>query len=221
MTVTIVFDLDGTLIDSAHDIAAATNKMLAEQGVAPLSVAQVTSFVGDGLPSLVERVMRHCELDASLHPQLCDATLSHYNAAGSELTKVYPGVYDALNTLRDQGCHMGICTNKPVQAAHHVLNALNLAPYFQAVIGGDSLPQRKPDPAPLRATFDALPNGHRIYVGDSEIDAETAQRAAIPFLLFTQGYRKTEVDQIPHTISYDDSRVLPKIVAQALSASGN
>jgi phosphoglycolate phosphatase len=221
MTATIVFDLDGTLIDSAQDIAAATNKMLAEQGVAPLSVAQVTSFVGDGLPSLVERVMRHCELDASLHPQLCDATLSHYNAAGSELTKVYPGVYDALNTLREQGCQMGICTNKPVQAAHHVLEALSLAPFFDAVIGGDSLPQRKPNPTPLLATFDALPRGVRVYVGDSEVDAETAQRAAIPFLLFTQGYRKTEVDQIPHTINYDDSRVLPEIVAQALSASGN
>lgn len=221
MTVTIVFDLDGTLIDSAQDIAAATNKMLAEQGVAPLSVAKVTSFVGKGLPNLVERVMRHCELEPDLHPQLCAATLSHYNAAGSELTQVYPGVYDALKTLREQGCHMGICTNKPVQAAHHVLEVLNLAPFFDAVIGGDSLPQRKPDPTPLLATFDALPGGVRVYVGDSEIDAETAERTGIPFLLFTQGYRKTEVDQIPHTISYDDSRALPDLVAQASAVSGN
>ncbi|MEX0316363.1 MAG: phosphoglycolate phosphatase [Ruegeria sp.] len=219
MTASIVFDLDGTLVDSAPDITAAVNRMLAEEGHAALDQATVTSFVGKGLPNLVARVITHCDMDMNHHSRLAQATLDHYNRNSSTLTVVYPGLVEALDTLKTRGCAMGVCTNKPEAPARHVLEALGLARFFDVVIGGDSLATRKPDPTMLHATFAALPDLPRLYVGDSEVDAETARRADIPFLLFTEGYRKGPVDSLPHTASYSDSVTLPELVDQVLGTS--
>lgn len=220
MTATIMFDLDGTLVDSLPDIAAAANRMLQDVGVEPLPQDRIKQFVGKGLPNLVERVIRHCGLPMENHGDLTQRTLAHYNAASSDKTVTYPGVLEALVQLRDMGCVMGICTNKPEGPARHVLDALGLAPHFDTVIGGDSLRTRKPDPAHLEASFAAVtPVGPKIFVGDSEVDAETAQRAQVPFLLFTEGYRKSPVSEIPHTASYSDSLELPALVTQILASA--
>lgn len=216
MTAGIVFDLDGTLIDSAPDIAAAVNAMLADQGRESLDLATVTSFVGNGLPHLVKLVIEHVDLDMSRHAELSAATLAYYNRASVALTKVYPGIIEALDLFQKRGIKMGLCTNKPQAPAHHVLDALELARFFDVVIGGDSLSQRKPHPAPLLATFDALGATQPVYVGDSEVDAETGHRANVPFLLFTQGYRKTPVNQLPHHATYSDSAGLIAAVDQLL-----
>lgn len=220
MTAAIVFDLDGTLVDSAPDIAAAVNRMLADQGQAPLDQATVTSFVGNGLPHLVKLVIDNVGLEMTAHAELVRSTLDHYNRSNSELTVVYPGMLNALEQLNAQGCPMGICTNKPEGAAHHVLEALGLARFFDVVIGGDSLKSRKPDPEMLHAAFDALPALPRIYVGDSEVDAQTAQRAGVRFLLYTEGYRKGPVETLPHFARYDDCAELPALVELALKNSG-
>lgn len=219
MAATIMFDLDGTLVDSLPDLAAATNNMLRDAGVAPLSQDQIKQFVGNGLPKLVERVIEHCDLPMDQHGDLTRLTLAHYNAASSDKTVVYPSVLQALEHLRDMGCVLGVCTNKPEAPARHVLEAMGLAPHFDAVLGGDSLNTRKPDPAHLEASFAAVtPAGPQLFVGDSEVDAETAQRAQVPFLLFTEGYRKSPVANIPHTASYGRSSELPTLIAQVLQS---
>ncbi|GAB5438849.1 phosphoglycolate phosphatase [Falsiruegeria mediterranea] len=218
MTASIVFDLDGTLVDSAPDIAAAVNAMLADEGYESLDLATVISFVGNGLPHLVKLVIEHVGLDMARHAELSAATLAHYNRASTALTVVYPGITEVLETLQTRGLKMGLCTNKPEAPARHVLDALDMARFFDVVIGGDSLPQRKPDPAPLHAVFDALGAKQQIYVGDSEVDAETAHRAGVPFLLFTKGYRKTPVADLPHHATFDDSAGLIAAVDQLLGS---
>ncbi len=213
MTAVVVFDLDGTLVDSLADIAAAVNRMLDEDGQKALDVVTIRQFVGNGLPKLVERVIAHLSLDPARHEELTQKTLAIYEGTASDSTTPYPGVIQALTQLREMGCAMGVCTNKPEGPARKVLSDLNLNGYFDSVIGGDTLPMRKPDPRHLLASFDALPSvGPRIFVGDSEVDAETAHRAEIPFLLFSEGYSKTPVADLPHAALYGDSLLLPDLV---------
>ncbi|WP_170468713.1 phosphoglycolate phosphatase [Ruegeria arenilitoris] len=217
MTATIMFDLDGTLIDSLPDIAAAANRMLQDVDTAPLSQDTIKQFVGKGLPNLVARVLEHCDLPMERHAELSQLTLAHYNAASSDKTVPYPGVHQALTQLREMGCVLGICTNKPEGPARHVLEALDLAHLFDTVFGGDTLTVRKPDPKLLFASFDAVSSaGPRLFVGDSEVDAETAEKAKVPFLLFSEGYRKTPLAEIPHTHSYSDTHELPALVRTAV-----
>ena len=212
----IIFDLDGTLVDSAPDLQAAANRMLASEGAAPLDLPTVISFIGNGLPKLVERSMRARDLPMARHAELTERTLAFYNAESTARTLPYPGLTDALGTLQAQGLTLGVCTNKPAEPARDILAQLDLAPYFEVVIGGDTLPVKKPDPAPLHAAFEAL--GRRgLYVGDSEVDAETAQRAGVPFLLFTEGYRKQPIETLPHAARFDHFDALPGLVTQALT----
>ncbi|NVO54218.1 phosphoglycolate phosphatase [Rhodobacteraceae bacterium B1Z28] len=217
MNAAIVFDLDGTLVDSLGDIVAAANRMLIDVGHDPASRDVIGRFVGNGLPKLVERLIRHCELPMDRHAELTQLTLTHYTAAASETTVPYPDIPEALAQLQQMGCVLGVCTNKPEMPARHVLDALDLSRYFDAVLGGDTLKTRKPDPIHLTASFDALSaKGSRLFVGDSEVDAETAERAQIPFLLFTEGYRKSPVVEIPHTVSYGAAAELPSLVSRML-----
>ncbi|MGV6803089.1 MAG: phosphoglycolate phosphatase [Ruegeria sp.] len=219
MTAAIVFDLDGTLVDSLSDIAAAANKMLSEQGHPLLPETTIRGFVGNGLPKLVERVIKHSGLNADRHAELTQSTLRHYSNASSAQTRPYPGVVEALDRLKTADIHLGVCTNKPEVPARHILEALDLDRFFDVVIGGDTLNTRKPDPTHLSAAFDAM-GGHqtRIFVGDSEIDAETARRANVPFLLFTEGYRKSPVVAIPHTAHFDDFSDLPNLIQETVAA---
>ncbi|TMV10081.1 phosphoglycolate phosphatase [Ruegeria sediminis] len=217
MRAAIVFDLDGTLVDSAPDIAAAVNRMLDGEGRPALPLAVVIGFIGNGIPKLVERVIAHCGLERDRHADLTQATLDHYSRAASDRTVVYPGVVPALEELRSRGHALGICTNKPEAPARHVLQALGLAGFFDAVIGGDTLATRKPHPDPLHAAYAALPAGPRLYVGDSEVDAETARRAGVPFLLFTEGYRKSPVQDLHHAASYGHGAALPELVDRVLA----
>ncbi|WP_226778927.1 phosphoglycolate phosphatase [Oceaniglobus trochenteri] len=209
----IVFDLDGTLIDSAPDIRAVGNRVLAEQGAAPMDLAETRSFIGNGAPVLVQRMIAARGLDPSLHATMLTRFLALYEKA-VELTVLYPGVADCLETLAGQGHRLGICTNKPEAPTHAVLRHFGLSDRFLAVLGGDSLKQRKPDSAPLLACVRALGEGPVLYVGDSDVDAETAERAALPFALFTEGYRKAAVKDLPHAHAFDDFTALPDIVAR-------
>jgi phosphoglycolate phosphatase len=204
MTQAIVFDLDGTLVDSVGDLHMATNKMLAEFNKAPLSLAKITSFIGNGIPALVGLARQEVGLPEALQDQMQARMLAHYSDHAADLTRPYDGVVATLTALQAAGHPLGVCTNKFHAPTLQVLKALDLMRFFDVVIGGDSLPQRKPDPAPLFAAFDALGAGHRLYIGDSEVDAETAMQAKIPFGLFTRGYRKTPVEQMAKTFAFDD-----------------
>ena len=210
----VVFDLDGTLIDSAPDIHAASNRLLAHEGFPALTLERVKSFIGKGVPHLVACLMEEAGLgaDPARHGALVARFTAGYDDAVG-LTRPYPGVVEALDQLAGDGWALGICTNKPVGPARSVLAHLGLLDRFGAVLGGDSAPMRKPDPAPLMATLVALGATSALYVGDSEVDAETAATAGLPFALYTLGYRKSPVASLPHALAFDDWTALPKQIA--------
>ncbi|WP_224814669.1 phosphoglycolate phosphatase [Hasllibacter sp. MH4015] len=207
----IVFDLDGTLIDSAPDIRLAANGALEGTGAAPLSLAETRGFVGAGAAIFVTRMMAARGLPDGMHGDLLHRFVARYEGA-VHLTEIYPGAAEVLAELKGQGHRMGLCTNKPIAPTRAVLAHLDLARFFEVVIGGDSLSVRKPDPAPLRAALDALGEGVPIYVGDSEVDAETALRADVAFMLYTQGYRSTPVDELAHHAAFADWSEVPGLV---------
>lgn len=218
MPTAVVFDLDGTLIDSAPDIHVIANRVLADIGVEPISLPQTRSFIGNGAAVFVTRMREARGIAESRQDELLRAFLALYDDAVT-LTTVYPDVPEVLEELKSSGALLGICTNKPLRPALSVLRHLGLSGLFNAVRGGDSLPQRKPDPAPLLDTFAALGEGQGVYVGDSEIDAETAARAEVPFLLFTQGYRKTALNEMRHAAAFDSFRDLPGLIQRHAAQS--
>lgn len=215
MSRAIVFDLDGTLVDSAPDIHAAVSRMLADIGEAPLPPETVAAFVGNGIPALVRRVIEAKGIDTRHEADLLERMVAHYAAHPAELTRPYPGVLACLDTLQGQGVRLGICTNKMRGLTVRVLEALDLMRYFDVVIGGDSLPVRKPDPAPLCAAFDAI-GEPLIYVGDSDVDAETAERAGLPFALFSGGYCRVPIESLPSRFVFDDFAAFPGLLAERL-----
>ena len=200
----VIFDLDGTLCDSAPDLRAAANKLLQSIGHKPLSLEVVKSFIGNGVPKLVERIMVHSEIELtkSRHIELYAEFERIYGANPVERTVLYPGVRDALDMLQRRGYAMGICTNKAHKITLMVLEGLKIDHFFDAVVGGDSLPTHKPNPAMLHECVLQLRSANVWYVGDSEVDSETAVAAGVNFALFTNGYRKSPTKDIPHTTSF-------------------
>ena len=215
MAARIVFDLDGTLIDSAPDIQAIANAILENEGCAPITLADTRSFIGNGAAVFVEKMRLARDIPDSAQSCILEAFIARYDDAVT-LTKPYPGVERALQEL--SAVHrLGICTNKPFRPCVSVLRHLGLDRYFETIWGGDTLAIRKPDPTPLHAAFEGLGSGPRLYVGDSEVDAETALRAGVPFLLHSGGYRKNPIDELPHAATFDHFDDLPDIVAEQLA----
>ncbi len=207
----VVFDLDGTLIDSVPDIAASVNTMLQGYGLDPLDRDTVQSFVGNGTAFLFSRICDVRDVPEAERDQAYKTFMDTYVDA-HELTTIYDGVTDALDRLKSAGCVLGLCTNKPTAPMKSVLAQLGLVHYFDAMIAGDSLEKRKPDPLPLDTTFTMLGRTRQFYVGDSEVDAETAQNAQIDFAFFTGGYHKTTVAQVPKRWSFDHWSELPDLI---------
>jgi phosphoglycolate phosphatase len=208
--VALIFDLDGTLIDSAPEIHAAANRALAIERLPPLTFAQVKSFIGNGVGVLLARCLAaHGLPDSGAQlDRLKSAFIADYETQFS-LTTLYPGVTEMLETFAKAGLPMAICTNKPYGPTCAVLTHFKLMHHFPVIVGGDTLPVRKPDPAPLLSALDALKAPKAVFVGDSEVDAETAHAAPLPFALFTGGYRtKTIADLSPHLI-FDHHKALP------------
>lgn len=210
----LVFDLDGTLIDSAPDIHAAANRLLAEEGLPSMTLPQVRAMIGRGVPWLMQQLL--AESGQPADPGRAARMAARYvdgfeNAV--HLTVPYPGVERALMALGDAGHRLAVCTNKPMAATEAVLRHLGLRDYFAALVAGDSLPVRKPDPAPLRAAVAALGGGAAVYVGDHEVDAETATGAGLPFVLYTEGYRAGPVPALA-VRAFADWAALPGLVAR-------
>ena len=207
----LVFDLDGTLIDSLPAISGSVNAMLADMGCSALPVSQIRGFIGKGAPNLVKQSIAAAGLPEDDFDTALNTMMRHYEAA-HDGNVPFDHMVETLRELRAAGYALGICTNKPGAATQAVLDHLGLTDLFDVVISGDSLPRRKPHPAPLHATFDAMGRANRIYIGDSEVDAETATAAEVPFVLFTEGYRKTAVSDLIHAATFDDFRALPEII---------
>ncbi len=216
-TVAVVFDLDGTLIDSAPDLHVAANRLLAEHELAPLTLAQVRSMVGEGVARLVERLFRAAgrPLDEPGLRRAADRFRALYLERACVLTRPMRGASACLDTLAAAGRRLALCTNKPEAHTRVILNALGLAARFDTVVGGDTLAVRKPDPAPLLKSLGdvgAAPSSG-LFIGDSATDLETARAAGVRVGLVEGGYARTPVREMPadhHLTSLDD---LPGLVA--------
>ena len=215
MTRAVVFDLDGTLIDSLPDIAAAANALLSNHGHDPLPQMQIGGFVGMGERVFLDRLIAATALDPAQFDNLLSEFMALYTQNTGQTT-LFPGVVEALEALRAAGYGLGICTNKPSGPLDAVLTAVDLNRWFDVVIAGDTLPVRKPDPAPLCLAFDRMGATDGVYVGDSDVDAETAQRAGIAFAFFTEGIRTKPVEEIPHDRAFGSFADLPAICEEVM-----
>jgi phosphoglycolate phosphatase len=186
----ILFDLDGTLVDSVPDLAAAANALLAELGRPALSLAQVTGMVGDGAPKLVERALAASGAGDMPLRAAIERFLALYEADPTRLTRPYDSVPAVLEALAAAGWCLGVCTNKPERATRAVLAGLDLERFFAVVLGGDSGPTRKPDPGPLRLALNRLGSmpGSAAMIGDHRNDVAAARAAGMPVIFARYGY---------------------------------
>jgi len=188
----IVFDLDGTLIDSRRDIASAVNGMRAERDLAPLTVNEVSGMVGEGARMLVRRALPPGAGKDEIKEALA-SYLAHYAEVCLKLTRPYPGIAAMLATLAPTYA-LAVLSNKGEALSRRILQGLGLDRYLREVVGGDTLPTRKPNPGGLFLLADrlAVPAPRLLLVGDTWIDAETAQAAGAPFALTLWGEAHAE-----------------------------
>jgi len=210
----VMFDLDGTLMDSVPDLAAAVDKMLMLLGRPPAGVARVRDWVGNGSRVLVRRALAGQLDHDGVADELADEALALFMqayAGGHELTAVYPGVRDCLDWLRERRVKLAIITNKPAQFIEPLLEEKGLAGYFDWLVGGDTLPQQKPDPAALFWVMDkaGVAPSESLFVGDSRNDVRAAEAATVRCVALTYGYNHGEpiADEQPALV-LDDLREL-------------
>ncbi|WP_428392355.1 HAD-IA family hydrolase [Lichenicoccus sp.] len=185
----IVFDLDGTLVDTLDDLTASANRLLATHDRLPIAAGRVRLMVGDGIAALVRRVLAYAKVDTDESAAMA-AFGADYEANAAAQSRLFPGVAATLLHLRRRGFSLAVCTNKPVAAAQTLLAALEIAPLLAAIGGGDSFAGRKPDPAHLLGTV-ARAGGapsRAIMVGDHANDVAVARACAMPCVFALWGY---------------------------------
>jgi phosphoglycolate phosphatase len=203
----VALDLDGTLLDTAADLAAAANAMLAELGRPTLPVSRVADYVGKGMGVLVHRVLSgHPDgrVDDDLHRRASESFLAHYERENGRAARAYPGVRAGLDAMRAAGLRLAVVTNKPASFTATLLALTGLAEYFELVVGGDTLARRKPDPLPMLHVCErfGLEPRQVLAIGDSLNDALAARAAGMPVVLVPYGYnegrdvRELDVDAI-------------------------
>lgn len=180
----LIFDLDGTLCDTADDIASSVAYAMNAEGLAAPTRQAVVSAIGAGARVLIERLVA----EPARRERVLAHFLTHYNEHLLDRTRLYPGVTETLAALR--GATLVIATNKPERPSRRIIEGLGIAPFFRAVYGGDTLPVRKPDAAVVRQILSDVGGTRPLLVGDSGTDVETARNAGIPCVAVTYGYSK-------------------------------
>ncbi len=204
---TIVFDLDGTLIDTAPDLAAATSHALGLAGLPPVSVAELLQFVGHGSRAMLDAGLRNHgkEVSEAEVERLHTAFFDYYAANVSALSRPYEGVVDVLDTLQDGGARIAVCTNKYANLSKLLLKDLGLDARFAVIAGRDTFDEFKPAPGHLTKTI--LAAGGRVdravMVGDSEVDIATAIAAEVPSIAVTFGYTTQPIRKLGATAVID------------------
>lgn len=196
----VVFDLDGTLIDSVGDITDALNAALAKEGLETFSEAELRLMVGGGARVLIERVLnvRGLAENEGLAQRLHASFMGIYKSVSVARTTVYPHGRELLSELRDDGAKLAICTNKPLSITEDVLAKLGLREFFQAVVGGtDELP-KKPHPAMLLEALSRLGSTaeQALMIGDSNADVGAARAAGVPVVVVRYGYSRVPVHEL-------------------------
>ncbi|CAN1527046.1 Gph Predicted phosphatases [Caulobacteraceae bacterium] len=204
---TIAFDLDGTLVETAPDLVGALNVVLVEQGMAPAPLTAVRQLVGHGVRGLLTRAyaMAGLTITEARIDELRPRFIEIYRARIAEESRPYPGCLESLADLRARGAKLAVCTNKPEGLARQLLDALDMTGLFDAIIGGDTLPVQKPDPAPLLAAV-ARAGGdpaRAIMVGDASPDVGAAKAAGMPCILFSFGYNDLPVEALGGDVVID------------------
>jgi phosphoglycolate phosphatase len=196
----VVFDLDGTLADTAVDIREALVSALAREGLPPIDVNSVRLMIGGGPQLLVERALHrlHVDTDYDLVTRLTASFHREYLTQDKRLSKLFGGVEGTLRTLHAAGIRVGLCSNKPDDLCRMLVRNFSLDEYFDEILGsGEGLP-RKPDPAPLLRVIERLgvPPDDALYVGDSETDVITARNAGVSVMLVNYGYTLRAASQL-------------------------
>jgi len=188
----ILFDLDGTLVDTAPDLAAATDYALTQAGRPAIGLESVRSMVGDGARALIEKGFRASGgmPDPAAFEAAFNDFMIYYGRHIAETSRPFPGVATCLAALAEQGYTLAVCTNKPEALSRSLLDQLGLSGFFGAVVGGDSLLVRKPDPGHIRGTLDKLGTefAWAAMVGDSANDVNAAKAAGLPCVVVSFGY---------------------------------
>lgn len=210
----VMFDLDGTLIDSVPDLAAAVDRMLLQMGRPPAGLEAVRHWVGNGAQVLVRRALAggldHDAVDDALAEQGLALFMEAYGQS-HDLTVIYPGVRDTLRWLRKRGVEMALITNKPERFVGPLLDQMKIGRYFRWIIGGDTLPQKKPDPAALLFVMKmaGVRPEQALFVGDSRSDVLAAKAAGVKCVGLTYGYNHGRpIDEESPSLVIDDMRAL-------------
>jgi phosphoglycolate phosphatase len=221
---TIVFDLDGTLIDTAPDLIATLNAVFAEQNVPQIAFEEARALIGGGVKALLERGLRaqNVAFTPADLDRLYGGFLERYAAHIADRSRPFPGLETALERLSRQGCLLAVCTNKLEWLSVRLLEALGLAWRFAAICGQDTFGIQKPDPEMLRRTV-ARAGGtlaHAIMIGDSAADIATARAAGVPVVAVDFGYTETPVSLLAPDRVIGHFDALPAAVAELLAAPG-
>jgi phosphoglycolate phosphatase len=207
----LIFDLDGTLIDSKLDLALSVNAMREQLGLGALPHDVIATYVGQGVEKLVQRSLDEGATEESLAKSLAFFR-EYYRQHMLDNTEPYPGVREALEELR--GRSMAVLSNKPVKHSREILSGLGLAHYFSAVYGGNSFAQKKPDPAGALALMrenNASPE-ETLMIGDSETDVLTGRNAGVRTCGVTYGFGAPTLQNAPPDWTINDLRELPRLV---------
>jgi phosphoglycolate phosphatase len=209
----LIFDLDGTLIDSQRDLVNSVNAARVHMGLAELPAETVHSYVGNGAPVLIRRAMGAGAADADVERALA-YFLQHYRAHMLDYTVLYPGVRESLDVFRDNGIRMAVLTNKPSHIAEAIIAGLGVSEHFFRIYGGNSFPQKKPDPVGIHALLQetGLPAEQALMVGDSAVDVRTARNAGIKACGVTYGFQPESLKEEPPDYLLDHMGELAPIV---------
>jgi phosphoglycolate phosphatase len=185
----LVFDLDGTLIDSKMDLALAVNATRAHMGMGPLDVGRISTYVGNGAPVLIRRALGEQATQAEVDEAL-EFFLEYYRAHPLDHTKLYPGVKESLDRIHAAGKRLAVLTNKPVAISREIIEGLGIGPRFFRVYGGNSFDFKKPHPIGLETLMaeSGAARDRTLMVGDSSVDIQTAQNAGVRSCGVTYGF---------------------------------
>ena len=215
----IVWDLDGTLVDSAPDLASALNTVLDMRGFFTLSINEVRAMIGNGVPKLVERGFNAVgvRLDTDQLDELVAIFAKQYAACATERTRPYPHIVETLEEIHAMNIPMGVCTNKPEAFTRQILEGLGLATYFSSMVGGDTTSTRKPDPQPVLACLRGLVSepASSLMIGDSVHDVHAAHAAGVTIGVVPWGYRSAPVEELGADFVLHDLSVLPGLIRNA------